>query len=131
MKCKGRSIGRILLASFFAYAGVMHFLRPKNFIKIMPEMPYKRELVYVSGFFEILGAVGLLVPPVRKPAGIGLIALLWAVFPANVNMAVNNLNFGFVPIWVLWARLPLQFVLMKLVSLVSSETPESKSKLTV
>jgi uncharacterized membrane protein len=125
MKCKARSIGRFLLASFFVYAGVMHFVRPKNFIKIMPDMPYKRELVYVSGFFEILGGVGLLVKPVRKPVGIGLIVLLWAVFPANVNMAVNNINFGFVPIWALWARLPLQFVLMKLVSLVSSQAPRN------
>jgi uncharacterized membrane protein len=126
MKCKARGIGRILLALFFGYAGVMHFVRPKNFIKIMPDLPYKRELVYVSGFFEILGAVGLLVPLVRKPAGIGLIALLWAVFPANVNMALNNINFGFLPVWALWARLPLQFVLMKLVSLASAETSEKK-----
>lgn len=121
MKTKAGSIGRILLATFFVYVGIIHFVRPKNFVKIMPELPYKKELVYVSGFFEILGGVGLLVPPVRKPAGIGLIALLWAVFPANINMAINNINFGFIPNWVLWARLPLQFILMKLVAMASAK----------
>jgi uncharacterized membrane protein len=63
---------------------------------------------------------------VRKAAGIGLIALLWAVFPANVNMAVNNINFGFLPVWALWARLPLQFVMIKFVSLASNAASESK-----
>ena len=119
MKSKARSIGRIFLSLFFIYAGVMHFVRPKNFIKIMPELPYKREIVYVSGAFEILGGLGLMVPPARKAAGFGLIALLWAVFPANINMAINNINFGFVPTWVLWGRLPLQFLMMDWVGKVS------------
>jgi uncharacterized membrane protein len=126
MKCKAGGIGRILLASFFVYTGAMHFARPKNFIKIMPDLPCKRELVYVSGFFEILGGAGLLVPPLRKAAGIGLIALLWTVFPANVNMAVNNINFGFLPVWALWARLPLQIVMIKFVSLASSNASDRK-----
>ena len=117
----GIGIGRLLLASFFVYTGVMHFVRPKNFIKIMPGMPYKKELVEISGFFEILGGVGLLVPPVRKAAGFGLIALLWAVFPANINMALNKIDFGFLPTWALWARLPLQFVMMKFVSMASAD----------
>lgn len=121
MKSKSGDVGRIVLASFFVFTGVMHFVRPKNFIKIMPDLPYKKELVDISGFFEILGGVGLLVPPVRKAAGVGLIALLWAVFPANINMAIKNIDFGFVPPWVLWARLPLQFALMKLVSMASND----------
>jgi uncharacterized membrane protein len=100
----------------------MHFVRPGKFIQITPDfLPYKKELVYVSGFFEILGGVGLLVPQTRKAAGIGLIALLFAVFPANINMAVNKIDFGSIPNWLLWARLPLQFLLIYWVRAVSKD----------
>ena len=68
-------------------------------------------LVYVSGFFEILGGIGLLVPATRRWAAWGLVALYVAVFPANVNMAVHRIGFDG-PSWVLWARLPLQAVLI-------------------
>jgi uncharacterized membrane protein len=97
-------------------------VRPGKFIQITPDfLPYKKELVYVSGFFEILGGVGLLVPQTRKAAGIGLLALLFAVFPANINMAVNKIDFGVIPTWLLWARLPLQFLLMFAVRAVSKD----------
>jgi len=111
---------RIICAFFFISVGTLHFLRTKNFERIIPNwLDYKKELVYISGFFEIVGGIGLLLPFSRKWAGKGLVALLLAVFPANINMAVNKLNFGFIPTKVLWWRLPFQFVLIGLVKWVS------------
>jgi uncharacterized membrane protein len=120
--CKFRTLGRGIVSLLFMYIGLIHFVRPGKFIQITPDfLPYKKELVYVSGFFEILGGAGLLIPQTRKAAGIGLIALLFAVFPANINMAVNKIDFGSIPTWVLWARLPLQFLLIYWVRAVSKD----------
>ena len=68
----------------------------------------------ISGFFEILGGAGLLVPPTRRAAAWGLIALYVAVFPANVNMALHDVPIEgrHFPAWALWLRLPLQGVLI-------------------
>jgi uncharacterized membrane protein len=97
-------------------AGVMHFLSPDPFIRIVPAwLPAPRALVYVSGVFEILGGVGLLIPPVRRAAGIGLIALFIAVLPANVNMAIHRISLDDgppPPDFALWLRLPLQGLLI-------------------
>ena len=99
----------------FVAIGTAHFVRADLFISIMPPyLPLHRELVYVSGAFEILGGLGLLVPRLRRAAGWGLITLLLAVFPANVHMAMNPDDFTEigVPLWALYARLPVQFLLM-------------------
>ena len=105
------SIG--LLALLFVGAGVMHFVRPEPFVRIVPRvLPAPEALVFWSGVFEILGGIGLLVPALRVWAGWGLIALLVVVFPANVNMALHPEWFPKVPVWALWARLPLQAVLI-------------------
>ena len=80
-------------------------------MKIVPAfMPAPLALVYVSGFFEIAGGVGLLVTRVHRLAAWGLIALFIAVFPANINMAVNDLQPAavHVPAALMWIRLPLQ-----------------------
>jgi uncharacterized membrane protein len=71
-------------------------------------------LVYVSGVAEMLGGLGLILPATRRLAGWGLIALFVAIFPANLNMALHHLPLGtrVVPVWALWARLPLQAVLI-------------------
>lgn len=68
----------------------------------------------VSGLAEIAGGVGLLIGPLRRPAGWGLIALLVAVFPANIYMALESAKFADLdmPIWTVYARLPLQAVLI-------------------
>ncbi len=105
----------ILLALLLVAAGVMHFVAPAGYARIVPKyLPAPRTLVLVSGVFEILGGLGLLVPQTRPWAAWGLIALFIAVFPANVNMAVNRIGFGRKrpPSWLLWARLPLQAVLI-------------------
>ncbi|MBC7883432.1 MAG: DoxX family protein [Anaerolineae bacterium] len=108
------TIFRILLAAFIVTAGILHFVTPAPFVKIVPDyLPAHLEIVYISGFFEILGGIGLLVPFVSQAAAWGLIALFIAVFPANINMAINNIDIG-IPLepWMLWARLPLQGVLI-------------------
>ena len=111
-----RTALRVLLAAFFVFAGVMHFAASGTYVRIMPAyLPAPLALVYVSGICEILGGIGVLFPPpLRRWAGWGLIALLVAVFPANVDMALHGAVIGHTNIqslW-LWMRLPLQFVLM-------------------
>jgi uncharacterized membrane protein len=103
---------RVLLAGMMVAAGVLHFASPASYARIVPSfLPSPLVLVYVSGFFEILGGLGLLVAATRRWAAWGLIALYVAVFPANVNMAVHRIGFDG-PSWVLWLRLPLQAVLI-------------------
>ena len=78
------------LAALFATSGTLHFVRPQPFESIVPRpLPRKRELVYASGVAELLCAAGLLHPRTRGPAGAASVALLLAVFPANVQMAVD------------------------------------------
>ena len=106
---------KLLLAALMTAAGVLHFLKPKPYLRIMPAgLPAPLMLVYISGFFEILGGLGLLLPQTQRFAAWGLIALLVAVFPANINMAINKIGLGRKPppTWVLWARLPLQGLLI-------------------
>ncbi|MBI3542151.1 MAG: DoxX family membrane protein [Deltaproteobacteria bacterium] len=106
---------KLLLAGFMILVGAMHFARPGPFVKIVPDyLPSPLALVYVSGFFEILGGLGLLVARTTRAAAWGLVALYVAVFPANVNMALHQLPFGDAPVSpvMLWVRLPLQLVLI-------------------
>ena len=96
-------------------AGAIHFLVPEPFIKIVPDLlPYHRQLVYTSGFFEIVFGIGLLVPAARQIAAWGLVVLFIAVYPANINMAVNHIKIANVPDsnWFHAIRLPFQFVLI-------------------
>jgi len=103
----------LAIASIFIAAGIAHFVWPGVFVRIVPPyLPYPEALVYISGAFELLGGVGVLAPSVRVYAGWGLILLLLAVFPANVHMALYPDAFPRIPAWTLWARLPLQFVLI-------------------
>ena len=78
-----------------------------------PYLPAHIELVYISGIFEVLGGIGLLVPQTRRWAAWGLIALLVAVYPANIHMLVNDVYLPDMPQerWILWARMPMQFIL--------------------
>jgi uncharacterized membrane protein len=91
----------------------MHFLKPRPYVAIVPDArPRKRELVYASGVAEIVGGAGVLHPATRRPAGWWLIATILAIFPANVNMAVNAERFRRFPPALLWLRLPLQALLI-------------------
>jgi uncharacterized membrane protein len=105
-----RTILRWLAVIFFVVAGTFHFFRPELYLQIMPPyFPAPQWLVAVSGIAEIAGGLGLLIRPWRRAAGWGLIALLVAVFPANIYMVQHPGQFHFAP-WILWARLPLQGV---------------------
>jgi len=105
---------RWIFAGFMAWVGVQHFVDPQTFVDIMPPLlaGWALELVYISGVFEILGGVGLLIPKTRRAAGWGLIALLIAVFPANIYMAIENVPFKGEQLddAVRWGRLPFQLV---------------------
>jgi uncharacterized membrane protein len=107
-----------LLAAFFAFAGTMHFVIPRSYEAIMPSyLPRHREAVAVSGVAEIAGGLMVIHPRTRSLAGAWLVALLAAVFPANVHMAlhpdqVRGLDPKRVPRWALWARLALQPLIM-------------------
>ncbi len=103
---------KILLGTAFIVAGSLHFLAPAPYVKIMPPvLPAPLLLVYVSGFCEI--ALGALMFTRFAPlAAWGLIALLVAVFPANVHMALHPELFPKIPPAALWGRLPLQAVLI-------------------
>ena len=109
---KVKPLVRLVCGAALVGVGVLHFLNPVPFVRIVPAaLPAPLLLVYVSGLFEILGAIGLFIPRVRLYAAWGLIALFVAVFPANVNMAVNQIQLDPahpMPEWATWARLPLQ-----------------------
>jgi uncharacterized membrane protein len=111
---RNRSWSRRLLANFFIGAGVNHFLKPRPYEQIVPPSLHGQAklLVQVSGVAEIAGGVGVLVPGARRLSGLGLIALLAAVFPANVYMAREPQQFHKIPRWALYARLPLQPLMM-------------------
>lgn len=97
------------LAVFFIGSGVNHFVIPDTYKQIVPPgWGDPAMLVQVSGVAEIAGGVGVLVPGTRRLSGFGLIALLAAVFPANLYMARNPAKFKKIPAWALYARLPLQ-----------------------
>ena len=99
----------------FIASGTSHFVRSEFFTAIMPPwVPWPLAMVWISGFFEIAGAIALLVPGTRRAAGIGLIALMVAVSPANVHMALHADAFPHFAPWLLWQRLPLQGVLIAL-----------------
>ncbi len=101
----------ILLSVFFTYAGIDHLISPDFYVSIMPPwMPWHLELVYLSGVFEVMGGVGVLIPLFRAFAGAGLVALLIAVYPANLHMAFNPHLFPDIPVVALYIRLALQFL---------------------
>ncbi len=104
-----------LAAALYLGAGTLHFLKTGSYLKIMPAyIPWPLAMVYISGVAEVAGGIGLLVPSLRRAAAWGLVALLIAVLPANINMALHNIQVTRTPIpqWLLWARVPLQIPLI-------------------
>lgn len=102
---------RGLLAFLMVGVGALHFVNPEPFVRIVPPPLPAHAMVYLSGVFEILGGLGLLVPKTRKFAAWGLIALYLAVFPANLYMAWNGIQLdpaNPMPTWGAWVRLPFQ-----------------------
>lgn len=110
---KFRVATKNLMAILYIAAGVNHFYNPQVYLRIMPPyLPWPMFLQYLAGFFEIVIGLLLLFPKYTRLAAWGLIALLIAVYPANIHMAVNSHLYPELPAWVLWGRLPLQFVLI-------------------
>ena len=109
-----RRASRWSLAAFFIGAGVNHFVMPRPYEQIVPPRlkGNAKLLVQVSGVAELAGGLGVLAPGTRRLSGLGLIALLAAVFPANVHMAREPERFRKIPRWALYARLPLQPLMM-------------------
>jgi uncharacterized membrane protein len=112
-KLRAVSFIRRLAGPFFVFAGVMHFVIPRAYRRMMPPyVPAHAAMVSASGVAEIVGGVGLMLPRHRRRAGWWLVATLLAVFPANVHMALHPDEFPKVPGGqrALWARLPFQGV---------------------
>ena len=117
-----KRIGVGLVFLWFLFGGVAHFSLTEVEMRIVPPViPWPRAAVLVSGVFELLGAVGILIPVTRRAAGIGLFLLTIAVTPANVYMLQHAELFN-VPRWALIVRLPFQLVLLALI-LWSTWTP--------
>jgi uncharacterized membrane protein len=109
------SISRVALALFFIIAGIAHFIAPPAYLAIVPSsIPWPAAIVALSGVAEILGGLGVFFRSTRVAAGWWLIALLLAVFPANIHAVSTGMTIAghALPIWILWTRLPFQFVLI-------------------
>ena len=112
-------ISIITMSIFYINVGIRHFTDPNWFLFIIP--PYLStiglELVYTSGFFEILLGILLLIPKYRRLAAFGLIILLVAVYPANIYLAFNKEPQEFLQVSAFkasWVRLPMQFIFLGL-----------------
>ncbi len=124
---------RSMLAIFMIVAGVFHFVTPAPFIKIVPDfLPFPAALVYISGVFEIVLGAGLFFPPTRQLASWGLVALLIAVYPANLNMAFNHIKLSGIPDswWLHGIRLPFQFVLIAWAAWAGRSNPPQRESTT-
>ena len=108
-------ISILLMSFFYVSVGVSHFTDPYWFVQIVPPyLHYKLELVYISGFLEIILGLMLLIPSMRLYAGWALIILLIAVYPANIYLAqTNGAAMNTTPL-IAWGRLPFQFVFIRL-----------------
>jgi uncharacterized membrane protein len=105
-------LARYGLALFWIVAGAMHFVIPKQYAAIVPPPVgrWRKELVVASGVAEIAGGLAVLPESTRRGARWWLLAVLVAVYPANIHMAVNADEFPDIPAPALWGRLPLQGV---------------------
>jgi uncharacterized membrane protein len=100
------------LAVMFGFTASAHFTKTKeDLIAMVPKaFPSPRFLVYLTGTFEVLGAIGLLIPATRTLAGLGLVLLLLAMFPANVNASRKGVELRGKAPTPLWLRGPMQLL---------------------
>ena len=115
----------MLVAALFLTSGVSHFLLTRFFVAIMPPyLPWPNAAVYISGVFEIVGAIGLLLPAHRRAAAIGLFILTILVTPANIHMALNPELFPAFSKSLLYWRLVAQVGLLALIYAVAIRRPQ-------
>ena len=109
-----KDVARVFLALLFIVASSLHFITDVELKIIPPFLPWRRAALYITGIFELLGGIGLLIPRFQRAAAWGLAALLVAIFPANVYHAVKNIQLGGILNSSIyhWVRLPLQAVLI-------------------
>ncbi len=110
-----KEVLRGILAVCLIIVGITHFIRPDQYARIVPpQLPYPVGLVYISGVIEILLGIGLMIPLISVAAAWGMIALFIAVFPANINQAINSIPIEGIPHHPIlyWIRLPFQAVLI-------------------
>jgi len=113
MQKESGTLSRAILALFFIGGGVNHFVHPAPYVAMMPPyLPAPETLHLIAGAAEIAGGLGILLPLTRRAAGWGLMALLIAVFPANLQVALHGWPGMAIPPWVLWVRLPIQLLLL-------------------
>ncbi len=115
MKFDIKYLSLMVMGIFYISIGISHFTSPIWYVQIVPPyLPYKLELVYISGLFEILFGVMLLFKKTRFLASWGLIFLLIAVYPANIYLAqTNGAAMNTTPL-IAWGRLPVQFIFVGL-----------------
>src|SRR5688572_482923 len=86
---------RVGLTIFFIFTGLGHFIRTQAMAAMLPSsVPYRSELVYLTGVLELLGAIGVWIPRITRLTGFLLILMLIAVLPANIYSAINRVDFG-------------------------------------
>ena len=108
-----RRVALVTLALSFVAVGIDHFLRTDFYVSIMPPyVPAQLELVLISGALEIIGGLSLMWGYLRRLSGLCLMALLIAVYPANVHMAMNPELFPAFDQDLLYARLVVQFIFL-------------------
>jgi uncharacterized membrane protein len=111
-----RRVGLVFVVLFFLLGGIAHFVFAAAEISVIPPyVPYPRVVNFLSGVFEILGAIGLMISYWRRAAAVGLILLTICVTPANVSMFQHAQQFPDLPFWALAIRIPLQGLLILLI----------------
>ena len=110
-----KKLALLSFSIFFISAGIDHFTNKEFYLSIMPPaFPLHLEAVYISGFFEVLLGILLMIPRFQSIAAKGLMALLICVYPANIYLAqTNGVALGISPL-IAWGRLPFQFVFIGL-----------------
>lgn len=117
MLSKNKELLRVILSVALIIVGITHFTVCEQYAKIVPPVfPNAVAMVYISGFFEVLGGIGLLIPAVSRAAAWGIVALFIAVFPANLYQGLHHIHIDGIPYsespWFQLFRLPLQPVLI-------------------
>ena len=124
-----KASARTALAVMLFFTAAAHFnaMRDDLIRMVPPPFPRPDVLVTVTGVLEILGAIGILVPRTRRLAGLGLILLFLAMFPANVSAALREVTLGGRPVTALWLRAPMQLFFIA-VTLWTTTTQQREEK---
>jgi len=120
---------RIGLSLFFLFTGIGHFIRTEPMAAMLPPaVPYREELIYLTGVFELLGAVGVWIPGLMKITGVCLMLMMLAVLPANIYSAFNHVEFGghqYGPVYLL-VRVPFQLFVIAWTYVATEPNPSQR-----